>query len=104
MTVGTDGGTIKVDFEWDEQKRLTISQDRHLDFRDAVQLFDGRNVYGYASNRHDESRWVNVGFIYQRLISVVWVEREGTIRIISMRRAWNAEEKVYRALYDKTTG
>jgi uncharacterized DUF497 family protein len=29
-------------FEWDEPKRLWNLQERHLDFVDAQQLFDGR--------------------------------------------------------------
>ena len=31
-------------FEWDEQKRLKTLHNRHLDFKDTWQVFDGRPV------------------------------------------------------------
>jgi uncharacterized protein len=88
-----------MDFEWDEAKRLRAIEERGLDFRDARYLFDGRPIYSYPSPRGDEDRIVSVGPVEERLIAVVWVERNGTCRIISMRRARDAEKRRFRALY-----
>jgi len=88
-----------VEFEWDETKRLRTIEERGLDFRDARHLFDGRPVYSYPSPREGEDRIVSVGLIERRPIAVVWLERDGVCRIISMRRARDAEETKFCALY-----
>jgi len=88
-----------MDFEWDETKRLRTLHERGLDFRDARRLFDGRPLYSYPSLRFGEDRVVSIGLLEHRLIAVVWTERDGARRIISMRRARDAEERKFRALY-----
>ena len=85
-------------FEWNEAKRQLTLQERGLDFRDARQLFDGRPLYSYPSPRADEDRVVSVGSLEGRCVAVVWMQRAGSRRIISMRRARDAEERRYRAL------
>ncbi len=88
-----------MDFGWWEEKRLQTLADRGLDFRDARLLFDGRPLYSYPSPRNDEARIVSVGKLEERVIAVVWMDRDGLRRIISMRRARDAEERQYRALF-----
>jgi hypothetical protein len=86
-------------FEWDENKR-TINLDRHgLDLMDAIPLFDGRAAYTYPSERYGEERFVTVGPLAERFFAVVWTGREQVIRLISFRRARDAEERKYRALF-----
>jgi len=86
-------------FEWDETKRQKPLEERGLDFRDARHLFDGRLVYSYPSPRGDEDRIVSVGTLEGRCIAVVWMQRPGARRIISMRRARDGEERKHRALF-----
>jgi hypothetical protein len=81
-----------------EAKRQLTLLERGLDFRDARQLFDGRPLFSYPSPRGDEDRVVSVGSLEGRFVAVVWVQRAGSRRIISMRRARDAEERRYRAL------
>jgi hypothetical protein len=71
-----------MDHDWDEAKRL-----RTL------------GLYSYASPREGENRVVSVGLLEARCIAVVWTERDAARRIISMRRARDAEERKYRALF-----
>jgi uncharacterized DUF497 family protein len=87
-----------MDFEWFEAKRLKTREDRGLDFRDARFLFDGRPLYTYPSPRGDEARFVSVGLLEQRVVAVVWMERDSARRITSMRRARHGEERAYRTL------
>jgi uncharacterized DUF497 family protein len=87
-----------MEFEWFEDKRLRTLKDRGLDFRDARYLFDGRPIYTYPSSRAGEDRFVSVGLLEHRFVAVVWMERDGALRIISMRRARHGEESAYRAL------
>jgi uncharacterized DUF497 family protein len=81
-----------MEFEWFEEKRLQTLRERALDFRYVHDLFDGRTLYTYASPRSDEARFVSVGIVGQRCVAVVWMDRGGTRRIISMRRARHGEE------------
>jgi uncharacterized DUF497 family protein len=52
-----------------------------------------------ASPRSAEERWLSVGELNGRLIAVVWTWRNETIRIITMRRARDAEQERYRTLF-----
>jgi uncharacterized protein len=85
-------------FEWDEMKRLRTLRERGLDFRDARPLFDGRALYSYRRCAWRGPRRKH-RVLEQRLIAVVWTERNGACRIISMRRARDAEERKFRELY-----
>ena len=48
-----------LDFEWDENKRQAVLEDRRIDFRDAVRIFDGP-VLETPSRHPAETRWVAV--------------------------------------------
>jgi uncharacterized DUF497 family protein len=85
-------------FEWFEAKRERTLAERGLDFRDARHLFDGRPLYSYPSPRGEEARIVSVGLLEQRWVAVVWMDRAGVRRIISMRRARHGEQALYRQL------
>jgi hypothetical protein len=87
-----------IEYEWDENKRRRTLDERGLDFRDARHLFDGRPLLSYPSPREAEHRLVSVGLLEGRGVAVVWMERAGARRIISMRRARDGEERRYRAL------
>ena len=68
-------------FEWSEAKRLRILRDRELDFRDAVQIFDGRPVLHMRSFRNNEERTVSIADIEGKFYTVVWTwpERAGEL-------------------------
>jgi uncharacterized DUF497 family protein len=88
-----------MDFEWDENKRATNLAEHGLDLIDATPLFDGRPVFTYPSPRHGEERFVTVGLLANRFFAVVWTERVEAIRLISFRRARDAEERKYRTIF-----
>ena len=88
-----------MDFEWDETKRATNLRVHGLDLMDAIRLFDGRPVYSYPSTRHGEERFVTVGLLESKFFAVVWTERTKAVRLISFRRARDAEERKYFALF-----
>jgi uncharacterized DUF497 family protein len=85
-------------FEWDERKRLGNLSKHGLDFRRAIELFEGES-FTYPSARRDEYRWVTVGIAYGRLVAVVWTRRSDAIRLISMRSARREEARQYRQLF-----
>jgi uncharacterized DUF497 family protein len=88
-----------MDFEWDERKRAINLAEHGLDLIDATPLFDGRQVFTYPSPRRGEERFVTVGQLANRFFAVVWTERARAVRLISFRRARDAEERKYRAIF-----
>ena len=86
-------------FTWDEAKREGNLAKHRLDLLEARQLFDGRPVFTYPSPRDDEARFVSVGVLEDRMVAVVWLEREDGIRLISLRRARDGEKRTYRKLH-----
>jgi len=88
-----------VEFEWDEDKRLSNLEKHKRDFLDARQLFDGRPLFTTINLDHDEVRMILTGIQSYRHLTVIWTVREAKIRIISFRRARDAEERNYRQLY-----
>lgn len=88
-----------VEFEWDEEKRLSNIEKHKLDFLDARTFFDGRLLFTTLNLDHDEPRWVSTGVPEHRHYTVIWTERDEKIRIISFRRARDAEERDSRQLH-----
>ena len=83
-------------FEWDENKRQAVLEERRIDFRDAVRIFDGP-VLETLSRHPAETRWVAVGIVDGKEIAVVYTVRDGRRRIITVRRARAHERREYHA-------
>jgi uncharacterized protein len=84
-------------FEWDEAKRLVNLEKHGIDFNDAPSLFSGEMVIA-LDRRFDygEARFIGFGTLKQRVIAIVFSRRQpDIIRIISMRKANQREEKRY---------
>jgi uncharacterized protein len=76
-----------MEIEFDPVKRLLTLKDRGLDFLDAPRLFASRSLT-VVDDRIDygEERFVSYGFIDGVAVAVVWTDRNGVMRIISMRK------------------
>ena len=89
-----------MDFSWDESKRKWVLAERGIDFLlVADTLFDGRPLLTVPTRRDEEERFLSIGAIEAKFFAVIWTWREGTIRIITARRARDGEEKRYRTLF-----
>jgi len=86
---------------YDPKKRAAALKHRNLDFEDAPKLFAGKH-FQMEDDREDygETRWIAVGRLSRAMIVVVWTPRDGTRRIISMRKCNARESKKYRAYLD----
>ena len=75
-------------FEWDEQKRCENLRKHGLDFRDCGAVFRWHTVT-VADERfaYGEERWRTFGLLRDRVVVVIYVQRGGAFRIISMRKA-----------------
>ena len=88
-----------MDFEWHEAKRQKTLKERNLDFADAFQFFDGRPVIHQPSPRDGEDRWKSTAVVDGHFFTVVWMWRDTVIRIISMRRSHEQEQRRYREIF-----
>ena len=75
-------------YEWDETKRLATLSARGIDFADMAR-FDWEHAETETDFRrkYNEPRWIGRGTIGGRLHIVVFTRRNGTIRVISLRKA-----------------
>ena len=71
-----------MEFEWDPEKAARNKEKHGVSFEDAVGIFSGPVLTG-RSDRKGEKRWIAVGRLKGRLVTVVYTRRSGTIRIIS---------------------
>lgn len=85
-----------VEFEWDERKRRKVIEDHGLDFHDVIRVFGSPRLVDH-DYRHseDEDRWFMLGHLDGAVIAVVYTEREGTIRLITTRKATTDEAQLY---------
>jgi uncharacterized DUF497 family protein len=83
-------------FEWDEDKRLS-NIDRHgIDFIDAPLIWQNPMlVHQDVRKDYGETRWIALGRLLETIVLVVYTERAGNIRLISIRRANKHERKIY---------
>ncbi len=85
---------MKVEFDPDK-RNLTLAE-RGLDFFDAPVVIENA-VTTFEDTRFDyeETRLLTYGLLQGRLMAVVWVEIESGMRVISMRKANDREQKRY---------
>lgn len=85
-------------FEWDAAKQESNLAKHGVDFRRAIEIFDGY-VIEEADQRHNygEERIRCLGAIEGRVYNVVYTWRGANRRIISARKANEREVRNYRA-------
>ena len=87
-----------MDFEWDEQKRTRVIEEREVDLRLAARIFrypvltvrDTRQDYG-------EDRFISIGMVNDGCFVVVHTERQGRIRLITAWKGGREEHEQYQA-------
>lgn len=85
-----------MNFEWDEEKRLSNIEKHGFDFIDVEEIFEGETAT-ILDDRFDygEDRFVTFGLLEGRVIAVTHTENDETIRIIGLRKATKNEEENY---------
>jgi len=84
-------------FEWDPAKADAHVRKHGIDFNAARRVFSDQFVvieYDESSSDH-EDRFVAIGLLNGRLITVFYTERGDRIRIISARKANSYEQRKY---------
>mgnify|MGYP001811319750 CR=1 FL=1 len=84
-------------FEWDENKNRQNRNKHGISFEEAQEIFFGI-VFTFIDERfdYDEIREISIGSIQGVVIvTVVYTERNGKIRLISARKATPKERRQY---------
>ena len=89
--------------EWNEEKNIK-NRDKHgLCFEDAEYVFQGE-VVTFIDDRRDygEVRYITLGQLVGRTVVIAHTYRESRIRVISMRKANEREQKIYQKRLEET--
>ncbi|MBW8320698.1 MAG: BrnT family toxin [Arenimonas sp.] len=92
-----------MELEWDEEKREKNLRERGVDFADAVR-FDLASSVTRVDDRNDygEKRFVSLGSLDGRLHVLCWTRRGERLRIISLRKANDREQKAFANTFGPT--
>ncbi|GHT73750.1 toxin [Bacteroidia bacterium] len=85
-------------YEWDENKRMANLAKHELDFTDAFAVFEDTHRIDVVDNRRNygEKRIRTIGKTQNEVIvAVIYTDRNGNFRIISVRRANKKEKNLY---------
>ena len=82
--------------EYDEDKRLSVLDERGLDIADAGKLFDGFHLTRRDEKHSDEEeRFTSIGLLNEVVALVIWTPRGDLRRIITMWKANDKEREIY---------
>ncbi len=82
-------------FEFDASKSESNLQKHGIDFIEAQSLWDDSNLLEIPAKTLDEPRFLIIGTIGQKHWSAVVTYRNGSIRLISVRRSRDEEVTLY---------
>jgi uncharacterized DUF497 family protein len=86
-----------MEFDWDPAKAQSNLHKHGVLFLMACEVFkDGSRLeHADVSGDYDEERWIVLGRVGQKILSVVYTQRGQRIRLISARRADRDEQRTY---------
>ena len=87
-----------MEFEWDNQKSA-LNQEKHgVSFELAAQIWESTHLemQDLAYSEDGEIRNATIGWIEQQLYVAIWTRRRNKIRIISVRKARDNEENIFK--------
>lgn len=84
-------------YVWDEAKRKSNLKKHGLDFKDACLVYENPNKCTYDASRDDEYRLMDVALavVKGRVLTLVYIEDDEDVRVISFRNASREERKQY---------
>ena len=85
------------EFEWDENKNARNIAKHGVSFEEAAMVFSDlmRNEEFDFFHSIIEKRWLTVGLAGCEILTVIFTERKGLVRIISARKANRKEQEDY---------
>ncbi len=92
-------------FECDKGKARSNFQKHQLRFTEGCRIFDGHSLTAPRNQSEDfgEIRYTTIGVLVTgEAVVVVWTNRAGNVRVISVRKARRKERSRYYAHIQKT--
>ena len=89
---------MELTFEWNEEKDKENFKKHKVSFKEAKTVFNDPFLMTFPDPEHSisEQRYLNIGISSKGwVLIVIHTEREGSIRIISCRKATKNERRVY---------
>ena len=89
--------SLVYEFEWDEEKDRINRMKHGVSFEEATVVFSDsmrREEFDWVHSI-TENRWLTVGIAGCDILTVIFTERKGLVRIISVRKANRIEQEVY---------
>lgn len=86
---------MKINFEWDENKRKYNLEKHGIDFADIIKIFDDINRIEIETIKNGEKRFQTIGIVNDIILFLVYTLRSNRKRLISVRRASKNERKAY---------
>lgn len=85
-----------MEFMWDAKKYKKNLEKHHIDFEDAIGVFENDRVEKVDDRKnYGEERIIAVGRMDGLFLTVVYTKRDNMIRIISARKASRDERRNY---------
>ena len=91
-----------MELEWDEKKRTSNVEKHGFDFLDTWKMLEGDHIKEVAKQGEGgEERFLATGLIDGIYATVVYTMRNGVIRVISLRKARENEQRKHQALHSE---
>lgn len=87
--------TFSLTFEWDPDKATSNATKHGIQFRDVVQVWRDPYALVLAVEHVSEARYLLIGALDDRIVTVVFTVRMQAIRLISARYASREERRRY---------
>jgi uncharacterized protein len=84
-----------IEYEWDEDKRLSNLERHGLDFRKAALVYENPGKLTLKSRYSHEPRLVDIAEVEGRAMVLVYTLRSEAVRCISFRYAKRRERRIY---------
>jgi uncharacterized DUF497 family protein len=84
-----------IEYEWDEDKRLSNLERHGLDFRRAYLVYENPGKLTLKSRYPEEPRLVDIAEVEGRALVLVYTLRGEAVRCISFRYAKRKERRLY---------
>ncbi len=82
-------------FEWDDDKSRKNIEKHGIGFETAKDLWHDENRIEIEVPHPVEERWIILGRVQGKIWAAIYTVRQGSIRIISVRRARAKEVRLY---------
>lgn len=88
---------LYIEFEWDQEKNKGNQIKHGVSFERAVEIWENEyvDVEDVARSEEGERRDATIGWIEGKIFTAIWTKRSGKIRLISVRRARENEERIF---------